>query len=175
MPDLIPFAVIHIGVSVALAAMLILMHRRLDRADFLLYWAMFRLAIAANPAVRSNPWKCSGGGRPGDVRRFAADVLTGRGLSGGGGVQWGGGAKRRRGCLAGYLVLVTDVVMPLMSRPEFGGATGGTSSRSADVVCLRVFLRSGLGPDQLSPTRAYLQSPYIPEQLCQHVASLAET
>ena len=51
MPDLIPFAVIHIGVSVALAAMLILMHRRLHRADFLLYWAMFWLAIAANPAA----------------------------------------------------------------------------------------------------------------------------
>jgi two-component system, cell cycle sensor histidine kinase and response regulator CckA len=48
MPDLIPFAVIHIGVSVALAAILILVHRRLHRADFLLYWAMFWLAIAAN-------------------------------------------------------------------------------------------------------------------------------
>jgi len=36
MQNLIPFAVIHIGVSVALAAMLILMHGRLHRADFLL-------------------------------------------------------------------------------------------------------------------------------------------
>ena len=35
MPDLIPFAVIHIGVSVALAAILILVHRRLHKADFL--------------------------------------------------------------------------------------------------------------------------------------------
>src|SRR6266851_2852102 len=51
MPDLIPFAVIHIGVSVSLAAILILVHRRLHRADFLLYWAMFWLAIAANLAA----------------------------------------------------------------------------------------------------------------------------
>ena len=51
MPDLIPFAVIHIGVSVALAAILILVHRRLHKADFLLYWAMFWLAIAANLAA----------------------------------------------------------------------------------------------------------------------------
>jgi signal transduction histidine kinase/CheY-like chemotaxis protein len=51
MPDLIPFAVIHIGVSIALAAILILVHRRLHKADFLLYWAMFWLAIAANLAA----------------------------------------------------------------------------------------------------------------------------
>ena len=47
MPDLLPFAVIHIGVSVALAAILILVHRRLHRADFLVYWAMYWLTIAA--------------------------------------------------------------------------------------------------------------------------------
>ena len=47
MPDLLPFAVIHIGVSVALAAILILVYRRLHRADFLLYWAMYWLTIAA--------------------------------------------------------------------------------------------------------------------------------
>ena len=37
MRDLIPFAVIHIGVSIALTPTLILMRRRLHRADFLLY------------------------------------------------------------------------------------------------------------------------------------------
>jgi len=51
MPDLFPFAVIHIGVSVALAAMLILMHWRLHRADFLLYWPVFWLSIAAHPLI----------------------------------------------------------------------------------------------------------------------------
>ena len=59
MPDLFPFAVIHIGVSVALAAMLILMHWQLHRADFLLYWPVFWLSIAASsvahPLIAQGP------------------------------------------------------------------------------------------------------------------------
>ncbi len=49
--DLIPFAVIHIGVSLALAAILILIYRRLYQTDFILYLAAFWVAIAAATAV----------------------------------------------------------------------------------------------------------------------------
>ena len=72
-------------------------------------------------------------------------------------------------------VLVTDVVMPQMSGPEL-------ASRLEELrPDLRTLFVSGYSfdqefePDQLSPKRAYLQKPYTPEQLCQQVASLAET
>jgi len=45
--DLVPFAVIHVGVSLALAAILVLIYRRLHQTDFILYWAGFWVAIAA--------------------------------------------------------------------------------------------------------------------------------
>src|SRR5580693_12078 len=45
--DLVPFAVIHVGVSLALAAILILIYRRLHQTDFILYWAGFWVATAA--------------------------------------------------------------------------------------------------------------------------------
>jgi len=51
MPDLVLFAVIHISVSVALAALLLMAYRRLHRAAYLLYWAVFWVAIALNLAV----------------------------------------------------------------------------------------------------------------------------
>ncbi len=51
MQDLVPFAVIHVGVSIALAAILILIHRRLYKADYLLYWAFFWISIAVNLAL----------------------------------------------------------------------------------------------------------------------------
>jgi two-component system cell cycle sensor histidine kinase/response regulator CckA len=44
---LVPYAVIHIGVSIALAANLILVYRRIHRADFLIYWAAFWLCVAS--------------------------------------------------------------------------------------------------------------------------------
>jgi hypothetical protein len=68
MPDLIPFAVTHIGVSVALAAMLILMHPRLHRADFLLYLGDVLACHRRKP-----------GGKPRGTP-FASDVLTGRAI-----------------------------------------------------------------------------------------------
>jgi signal transduction histidine kinase len=51
MLDLVPFAVIHVVVSLALAAILILIQRRLHRTDFILYWAAYWVAIAAALAV----------------------------------------------------------------------------------------------------------------------------
>jgi signal transduction histidine kinase len=45
--DLVPFAVIHVGVSLALAAILVLIYRRLHQTDFILYWAGFWVATAA--------------------------------------------------------------------------------------------------------------------------------
>jgi signal transduction histidine kinase len=45
--DLVPFAVIHVGVSLALAAILILIYRRLHQTDFILYWAGFWVVTAA--------------------------------------------------------------------------------------------------------------------------------
>jgi two-component system, cell cycle sensor histidine kinase and response regulator CckA len=51
MPDLVLFATIHVGVSIALALMLTIVYRRLYRADYLLYWAMFWVAIAVNLAA----------------------------------------------------------------------------------------------------------------------------
>jgi hypothetical protein len=49
--DLVPFAVIHVGVSLALSAILILIYRRLHETDFILYWAGFWVAIAATILV----------------------------------------------------------------------------------------------------------------------------
>jgi hypothetical protein len=51
MPNLIPFAVIHVGLSFALAAILILLYRQLSRADFLLYWALFWIDVGINIAA----------------------------------------------------------------------------------------------------------------------------
>ena len=51
MPELFSLAVVHIGVSLALAAILILVYRRLQRADFLVYWALFWVTIATILAV----------------------------------------------------------------------------------------------------------------------------
>jgi signal transduction histidine kinase len=49
--DLVPFAVIHVGASLALAAILVLIYLRLRQTDFILYWAGFWVAIAAAIAV----------------------------------------------------------------------------------------------------------------------------
>jgi signal transduction histidine kinase len=51
MPNLIPLAVIHVGLSFALGAILILLYRRLSRADFLLYWALFWIDVGLNIAA----------------------------------------------------------------------------------------------------------------------------
>jgi two-component system, cell cycle sensor histidine kinase and response regulator CckA len=51
MPDLALFATIHIGVSIALALLLLMVYRRLHQATYLLYWAMFWMAIALNLAA----------------------------------------------------------------------------------------------------------------------------
>jgi signal transduction histidine kinase len=49
--DLVPFAVIHVGVSLALATILILIYLRLHQTDFILYWAGFWVMTAAALAV----------------------------------------------------------------------------------------------------------------------------
>ena len=41
-----PFAVIHIGASLALAAILLLVYWRIQRAEFLPFWALYWIVIA---------------------------------------------------------------------------------------------------------------------------------
>ena len=51
MPDVVPFAVIQIGVSLALASILIVAHRKLYPFGFLYYWALYWATIAAGLIV----------------------------------------------------------------------------------------------------------------------------
>lgn len=46
MTDLLPFAVIQLGVSLSLAAILLLVYRRIQREEFLPFWALYWLVIA---------------------------------------------------------------------------------------------------------------------------------
>jgi CheY-like chemotaxis protein len=108
------------------------------------------------------------------VRRFASDVLTGRGyrvLEASNGVE----ALKLAADLPDISVLVTDVVMPLMSGPELAGRLEELRPDLRTLFVSGYSFDQEFGTDQLSAMRAYLQKPYTPQQLCQHVASLAET
>jgi signal transduction histidine kinase/CheY-like chemotaxis protein len=107
------------------------------------------------------------------VRRFASDVLTSRGFRV---VEASNGLEALNAArdTLNISVLVTDVVMPEMSGPELAGRLEELRPG------LRTLFVSGYSFDQefrtdLTNKRAYLQKPYTPDQLCQHVASLAET
>src|SRR5258708_3312817 len=48
MPDIVPYAVLHIGISLALAVILTICYRKLSADTFLVYWALFWVSIAAD-------------------------------------------------------------------------------------------------------------------------------
>jgi CheY-like chemotaxis protein len=108
------------------------------------------------------------------VRRFASDVLTARGyrvLEASNGVE----ALKLAANVPEISVLVTDVVMPLMSGLELAGRLEKLRPDLRTLFVSGYSFDQEFSTDQLSAKRAYLQKPYTPEQLCQHVASLAET
>ena len=108
------------------------------------------------------------------VRRFASDVLTSRGyrvVEASNGLE----ALNLAADALNISVLVTDVVMPEMSGPELAGRLEEMRPGLRTLFVSGYSFDQEFRTDQLSNKRAYLQKPYTPEQLCQHVASLAET
>jgi signal transduction histidine kinase/CheY-like chemotaxis protein len=109
------------------------------------------------------------------VRRFASDVLTSRGYRV---LEASNGLEALNLAADGSLdisVLVTDVVMPQMSGPELAGRLEKLRPGLRTLFVSGYSFDQEFGMEQQSAKRAYLQKPYTPEQLCQHVASLAET
>jgi PAS domain S-box-containing protein len=140
MLELIPLATVHIGVSIALAAILILVHRRLQRADFLLYWAIYWLAIAGNVAISRLVSPLFAGGSAGQVLSAALSgsftpfypvLMICAALSLGGGLS----KRTARVLLSGAGVLAGMICVYFCMRPS----APGTFSH---LVMFRPFLAS---------------------------------